>query len=160
VIAHLTACILALATMRTAPVEIYHRQFRADIATRAPLLAHDVHHSAQIFGIDPLLELAVLWFEAALDRDRVSPVGCVSLAQLCGLAKFTYERTCAALRSKYACDSLAVMLAARELRKGLDACGSEAGAVSYYRSGTCTHADTWRVQQVLALRDELRWGFE
>jgi hypothetical protein len=160
VIAHLTACILALATMRTAPVEIYHRQFRADIATRAPLLAHDVHHSAQIYGIDPVLILSDLWLESALDRYRVSPVGCVSIAQLCGRMKATYERTCAALGSQYACDSLAVMLAANELRKGLDACGTEAGAVSYYRSGTCAHADSWRVQQVLALRDELRWGFE
>ncbi len=157
-IAHLTACIFALATMRTAPVEIYHRQFRADIETRAPLLAHDVKHSAQLFGVDPLLELSLLWLEAAFDRNRVSPVGCVGVAQLCGEMKATYERMCRALRSQYACDSVAVMLAARELRKGLDICGSEAGAVSYYRSGRCDLADSWRVQQVLALRDELEWS--
>jgi hypothetical protein len=146
--------------MRTAPVEIYHRQFRADIETRAPLLAHDIAHAGEIYNVEPTVILSTLWLESALDRHRVSPIGCIGIAQLCGRLKATYERTCAALQSQYACDSLAVMLAARELRKGLDACGSEAGAVSYYRSGTCTHADSWRVQQVLALRAELAWGHE
>jgi hypothetical protein len=160
VIAHLTACILALAVMRTAPVEIYHRQFRGDIEERAPMLARDAVHAGQIYDIDPVLILSDLWLESALDRNRVSPVGCVGIGQFCGAIKAAYTRACRELRSRYACDSLAVMLAARELRKGFDACGSEVGAVSYYRSGTCAHVNTWRVQQVLALRDELRWGFE
>lgn len=157
-IAHLTACILALATMRTAPVEIYHRQFRGDVEERAPLLAASIAHAGHVYGIDPLWELALLWHEAALDRTRVSPVGCIGLGQFCGGLKATYTRACRELRSAYACDSFAVMLAAQELRKGLDVCGSEAGATSYYRVGHCNLADSWRVQQVLALRDELAWG--
>jgi hypothetical protein len=157
-VAHLTACILALATMRTAPVEIYHRQFRGDTQERAEHLALSIHSAAEIYGVDAELLLALGWLESAFDRDRVSSVGCASIMQLCGRSRAVYERSCSQLRSQYACDGVAVMLAAVELRDGLTVCGSESGAVSRYRTGRCDAADSWRVQQVLALRDDLGWG--
>jgi hypothetical protein len=158
-IAHLTACILALATMRTAPVEIYHLQFRVEGAhTRAEWIAGSIDEIARMNSIDPALLLALAWTESAFDRERVSSKGARSIMQLTGRMGDAYDRTCAVMHHPWACDWVALSIGARELSRGLAVCGSEAGAVSYYRAGRCNLADSWRVQQVLALRDELRWG--
>lgn len=144
--------------MRTAPVEIYHRQFRQNTEEHATHLARSIQVAAEIYDVDPFLLVSLGWHESAFDRERVSSIGCLSIMQLCGRSRAVYERMCAQLRSQYACDGVAVMLAAVELRNGLTVCGSESGALSRYRSGHCGLADSWRVQQVLALRDELAWS--
>jgi len=160
-IAHLTACILALATMRTAPVKIYHRQFRDEGAqSRAQWLASSIDELARMNGVSPSLLLALAWTESAFDRDRVSSKGARSIMQLTGRMGAAYDRACAVMGHPWHCDWVALSIAARELSRGLTVCGSELGSVSWYRSGTCAHVDTWRVQQVLALRDELAWGHE
>lgn len=157
---HLAACILALSVLRIAPSgPVYSKQLRSEGAhERAAYLASAIELAADLYGIDPLLLTALTWHESAFDRQRISPVGCISITQLCGRKKAAYERVCTALRSAYACDGVALMLAADELRKGLTECGSEAGSVSWFRKGDCSLSETWRVQQVLALRDEMAWG--
>jgi hypothetical protein len=157
-IAHLTACILALATMRTAPVEIYHRQFRDDAEERAAHLARSIQVAAEIYGVDAFLLLSLGWLESAFDRSRVSPVGARSIMQLNGRMGSAYDRACAVLESDEACDQLAINIAAREVRRGIEVCGSVEGSVSWFRSGTCRLESSWRVMQVIALRDEMRWG--
>lgn len=157
---HLAACILALSVLRIAPSgPVYSRQMRSEGAEeRAVWLASSIRRASEVYGVDALLLTSLLWHESAFDRERESSVGCVSIAQLCGRKKAAYDRVCTALRSAYACDGVAVMLAAEELRKGLAVCGSEAGAVSWYRAGRCGLSDSWRVRQVLALAAELEWG--
>jgi hypothetical protein len=158
-IAHLTACILALATMRTAPVEIYHRQFRSEGArARAEWLAGSIDEIARMNGISSTLLLALAWHESAFDRERVSSKGARSIMQLIGRMGAAYDRSCAVMGHPWHCDYVALAIAARELSRGLTVCGSEVGSVSHYRTGRCDAVGTWRVQQVLALRDDLSWG--
>lgn len=157
---HVLACILALFTLRTRHDEpFYARQLRTEGGeTRAAYLAQQTHDVARLHGVRSLLFLSLLWHEAAFDRDRISSVGCVSISQLCGAKKTAYLRACAAMRNGWACDAVAMHLGASELAHGLKVCGTEAGAVSFYRFGHCGGAATWRVRQVVALADELSWG--
>lgn len=160
-IAHLTSCILALALMRTAPVEIYHRQFRDEGArSRAEWLASSIDELARMNGVSPTLLLALAWTESAFDRNRVSSKGARSIMQLTGRMGAAYDRSCAVMGHPWHCDYVALAIAARELSRGLAACGSEVGSISHYRTGRCDAVDSWRVQQVLALRAELAWGHE
>jgi hypothetical protein len=156
---HLAACILALSVLRIAPSgPVYSRQMRSEGAeARAVWLAESVDRAARVHGVKPLSLLALLWLEAAFDRDRVSPVGCVGIAQSCGRMKSAYLRACD-LMHPWSCDAVSISLAAREMSQGLRICGSEAGALSWYRYGDCSHAHEWRVRQVLALAAELEWG--
>ncbi len=157
---HLVACILALSVLRIAPSgPVYARQLRTEGAhARAEFLAQSIDDVARLYRVDASLLLALAWHEAAFDRSRVSTVGARSIMQLNGKLASAYDRACGMMANDWACDRLALTLGARELRKGLEICGSVAGGLSWYRAGHCRGGDTWRVRQVLALRDELRWG--
>ena len=151
--------IIELSFMRTNDVgrTFYIPQVRA--FDRPEALAESTEHAARMYDLDPYYLLAVTWHESAFRSDAVSRVGCVGITQLCGKKRSALMHACTVL-SNEACDDLALVLAAAELTVGIEQCGTEAGAISWYRAGRCDLADTWRVQQVLATRDRLEWGMQ
>ena len=138
------------------PVE-HARRYEGGPDRKADVLSEHVDQAAQTYDLDPFLLVALGHSESGLDGTRVGKLGEVSLMQF--LPHSAAGREYARARGSQAeRDGLAVLLGAEILRRGLEICGSESGAVSHYKAGRCGLAEHWRVRDVLALRDRLKWG--
>jgi hypothetical protein len=133
----LYAGILYLATAWVGMKTTYVRHFSPDGDWRAAELAGMFHRAGEYSGVPAPLLSALAYSESGYNSEAVGKVGEVSLMQLHPLGRGgrIYKRTCSRPSAK--CDELAITLAAEELVRGYEACGTWGMAVGYYKSGRC-----------------------
>ena len=151
----LIAAILSLLTLPCGQHVAHARRYDGGAHAYAAMLAEHTAQAAQTYEVDPLLLVALADSESGLDGTRVGELGEVGLLQFMprGAPGRAYRL---ARGSQAERDGLALLLGAEALRHGLRACGSEARAVGWFKSGRCVAGP--KARWVLALRDRMMGG--
>ena len=120
---------------------------------RAEELASTFLFAEEVYGIDAYLLAALAFRESSLDANAVGAQGEFSIVQLHPRSRWGRAAKVLCKGEESSCERTAVLEAARLLALGVKACGSEARAIGFYRTGHCTEGIG--ADRVLSLRDRL-----
>lgn len=152
----LVAAILSLLMLPCGQPVAHARHYAGGADRKALVLAEHADQAGQTYDFDPFLLIAHAKLESSLDGTKVGKLGEVSLMQFMPGTR-AYREYVRFEGTQEERDGLAMLLGAELLREGLDKCGSEAGAIVWYKTGKKCVAGP-RALATLELRDRLRAG--
>lgn len=152
-ILQLAFALLAIASLPSGQAPRHFRQHRLGAEGRAVQLAEFYMEAAAEHGVPADALVALGRAETNFNRRLVSSVGAMSIMQLHPAYQWgrAYRATWRMGRDER--DRVAINLGADAMRHGFQVCHTLAGAIAWYRSGTCKVGK--RALAVIALRRKL-----
>lgn len=153
---HLVIALLSILTVWHGPKPVLIRHVR-DHGGEPYLasVASFAEHAAGKHGLDPYLLIALAFSESSINPDAVGPAGEIGLMQLHPQSKWGRLAANDCQHAPGFCRTwVSMWWGAAALQHGLELCGTEAAAVSWFKSGRCLDGPKGRA--VVALRDRLR----